>query len=80
MENIEFKTGALIKDFIVYEKDEAILIRKSKDERLQIKELYCGDHSLWFIVRYDKNGNELTRYNLRFVAEFEYETEIKDKQ
>ncbi len=72
METVNFKKGSLVKDLVVYDNNEPILIKPPEKGTLTIDELYCGDHSVWFIVKKDECGNELTRYNLRFVAEFNY--------
>ena len=73
MEKKEFEDGALIKDFVIYDNDETILVRKPEDGRLQLIFLNCGDHGLWFIVEYDKDGNEVKRTNLRYVVEWEWD-------
>jgi hypothetical protein len=68
----EFKKGTLIKDLVIQDKDEPILIKPPEKGTLVLNEEFCGDYSLWFIVKKDEQGNELSRYNLRYVSEFTY--------
>jgi hypothetical protein len=62
-----------VKDFVVYDKEEPIIVRKPDGGILQIEEQYCGDHSLWFIVSKNEKREEISRHNLKYVAEWEWE-------
>ena len=62
-----------VKDFIVLDNQETILVKKPDGGNLKIVEQYCGEYSLWYIVMFDKNNEEIRRYNLKYVTEFEWD-------
>ncbi len=71
MNSEKFKSGTLIKDLVVYDKDETILIKAPDNGTLTLYANHCGDHIEWYIIK-SENGQEKACYNLRFVAEFTY--------
>lgn len=62
-----------VKDFVITNEHESILVKKLEGGNLTIVEQYCGEYSLWFIVMTDKNNEEVRRYNLKNVSEFEWD-------
>ena len=66
-----------VKNFIILDIDsyneETILVKKPEGGNLKIVEQNCGEYSLWYIVMFNKNNEEIRRYNMKYVAEFEWD-------
>ena len=62
-----------VKNFIIIDNEETILVKKPEGGNLKIVEQNCGEYSLWYIVMFNKNNEEIRRYNMKYVAEFEWD-------
>lgn len=62
-----------VKDFIVLDNQETILVKKPEGGNLKVVEQCCGEYSLWYIVIFNKNNEEIRRYNMKYITEFEWD-------
>lgn len=62
----------LVKDFVTGTDEHAVLLKPLEGGRIEYFSEYFGDHSDNWLIRYDANGIEHDRYNIKYVANFEW--------
>lgn len=60
--------GKQIQDFLIIVGDEETLYKPVEGGKICAVEDNYGDHGIAWAVRFDSNGNEIDRHNLKYVA------------
>lgn len=60
--------GKKILDFVMPSGGDDILYKPATGGSISTVEDNYGDHGVAWAVRYDANGNEIDRFNLRYVS------------
>lgn len=61
--------GKLIKDFVMgNDGDEPPLYKAVQGGTISTMQENYGEYGLVWIIRYDANGNEIDRYNMKYVS------------
>lgn len=63
------ENGKLIQDFVMeLSGEEPVLYKAADGGSIKYEEQNLGDHGIAWAVRYDADGREIDRYNMKYVA------------
>lgn len=60
--------GKIIQDFVMPSGGDDILYKPVVGGSISVVEDNYGDHGIVWAVRYDPNGDEIDRFNLKYVS------------
>lgn len=63
------ENGKLIQDFVMeLSGEDPVLYKAVNDGRISVVIDNYGDHGIAWAVRYDAEGKEIDRYNMKYIA------------